>query len=223
MVLVFEHEFPLKNYSPSNSFLILETYLEILISGVNNHNYNRKLSKTTNSNTGFPVVDCDLAKEQKHHEFLLRVWNSNFLAPVESKLIGGDATAKAYPLSHFYGMDIITPKKNILSNVSFTQADVLDGLQYPNGYFDYIHVRDLLWYISTKDVRNKLFPDLLRVLKPGGWIESVEYDTVILNTGPNTHISHEKYDEVLDKVGDELIEYKTAFRSIRHIGKKLSV
>ncbi|CAG8756255.1 2283_t:CDS:2, partial [Dentiscutata heterogama] len=34
--------------------------------------------------------------------------------------------------------------------------------------------------------RNKLFPELLRILKPGGWIENIEYDTEIKNTGPNT-------------------------------------
>ncbi|CAG8748639.1 23624_t:CDS:2, partial [Racocetra persica] len=233
----------------------------------------------------FPVVDCDFDKEQKHHEFLLKVWNSNFLAPVESILLNGDARvldvgsgfgswiydmAKSYPLSHFNGIDMLVPK-NFLANVSFTQADVLEGLQYPNCYFDYIHMRDVLWYISTKDVRNKLFPDLLRVLKPGGWIESVEYDTEIMNKVSSyfrnhgiypdefykntsklfkenkleyqveerilcfsdcelivkfvileyTSISHEKYDEILDKVSSELIEYKTSFRSIRHYGKKL--
>ncbi|CAG8809009.1 13662_t:CDS:2, partial [Dentiscutata erythropus] len=36
-----------------------------------------------------------------------------------------------------------------------------------------------------------------------------------------TSISYEKYDEILDKSVVELAECKTAFRSIRHFGKKL--
>ncbi|CAG8628660.1 23777_t:CDS:2 [Dentiscutata erythropus] len=200
--------------------------------------------------------------------------------------------AKNYSLSHFTGIDIISSKKDvILSNVNFVQADILEGLQYSDCSFDYIHIRSLFHYVTTKDARNILFPDLLRLLKPGGWIENVEYDTVIMNSGPNTKflmdtlfnyflnhgiypdefyqnlsklfkennleyqieekieyftdsefamknyinlfrllksiileytsISREKYDEILDKVWDELIEYKTSFRMIRFFGKKL--
>ncbi|CAG8595017.1 5143_t:CDS:2 [Dentiscutata erythropus] len=258
-------------------------------SNLNNHGHN----KSTNSNTGFPVVDCDLEKEKRHHEFLFKVWNSNFSSPIESILKRGNAKVLdvGYTPSHFTGIDLIIPENFSPSNVNFVQADVLERLQYSNDYFDYIHVRDLLWHITTKDARNKLFPELLRVLKPGGWIENIEYDTEIMNTGPNTQflidilasyflnhgmypddfyknltrlfkennleyqveekiiyfsdaelstkkflfifkivksvileytsISSEKYDEKLDKVWAELMEYKTSFRSIRHFGKKL--
>ncbi|RIB15250.1 S-adenosyl-L-methionine-dependent methyltransferase [Gigaspora rosea] len=271
-------------------------------SNFNNQEHNKSIS----SNTGFPVIDCDFDQEKLNHEFQLQIWNSNFLSPVESILKCGNAKvldigcgfgtwiydmAKNYTLSHFTGIDIKTPKEVNLSNVSFVQADVLEGLQYSDCSFDYIHIRDLLWYITTKDARNKLFPDLSRILKPGGWIESLEYGPEIMNTGPNTQllfdilssyfrnhgiypddfnnnlsklfkennleyqveekiiyfsdaelatrkfiilfkliksvileytsISSEKYDEILDKVWAELIEYKTSVRVIRHFGKKL--
>ncbi|KAF0558072.1 S-adenosyl-L-methionine-dependent methyltransferase [Gigaspora margarita] len=168
-------------------------------SNFNNQEYNKILS----SKTGFPVVDCEFEEEKLHHEFLLNIWSSNFFSPVESILKRGNAKvldigcgfgtwiydmAKNYTLSNFIGIDIIIPKDAILSNVSFVQADVLEGLQYSDCSFDYIHVRDLLWYITTKDARSKLFPDLLRILKPGGWIESLEYDTEIMNPGPNTQL-----------------------------------
>ncbi|KAF0558073.1 S-adenosyl-L-methionine-dependent methyltransferase [Gigaspora margarita] len=269
-------------------------------------NRNSHEHKNTNANTGFPVVDCDLTKEKDHHEFLIKIWNSNFYSPVESILKRGNAKvldvgcgfgtwtydmANNYTLSHFTGIDVIIPKESVLSNVSFVQADVLDGLKYSDCSFDFIYIRDLLWYITTKDARNKLFPDLLRILKPGGWIECLEYDTEIMNTGPNTQflidilssyfrnhglcpndfykslsrlfkenkleyqveekiiyfydaelstkkyilifkvvksvileytsINSEQYDEILDKVWAELMDYKTCFRSIRHIAKKL--
>ncbi|RIB14839.1 S-adenosyl-L-methionine-dependent methyltransferase [Gigaspora rosea] len=277
-----------------------------VINDIDSNFNNQEHNKSISSNTGFPVIDCEIDEEKLHHEFLLKIWNSNFFSPVESILKRGNAKvldigcgfgtwiydmAKNYTLSHFTGIDIIIPKDVILSNVNFVQIDVLDGLKYPDCSFDYIHVRDLLWYITTKDARNKVFPDLLRILKPGGWIECLEYDTEIMNTGPNTQllidilssyfrnhgicpnefdknllklfkennleyqveekiiyfsdaelstrkfiiifkivksvileytsISSEKYDEILDKVWAELIEYKTSFRAIRYFGKKL--
>ncbi|CAG8595000.1 5142_t:CDS:2 [Dentiscutata erythropus] len=272
---------------------------------INDINDNHKHCETTISNTGFPVVDNELDEEKRHHELMVNIWNSTFSSPVESILKHGNAKvldigcgfgvwiydmALNYPLSHFTGIDIITPKDTLLSNVRLIQADVLKGLKYSDCSFDYIHSRDLFWYITTKDA-SKLFPDLLRILKPGGWIESVEYVTEITNPGPNTKfltdtlssylrnhgvcpdgfyknlsklfkennleyqieekviyisdsevtakkflivfkmvksvileytsIGSEKYDEILDKVSAELIEYKSYVRSLRHFGKKL--
>ncbi|CAG8673588.1 1936_t:CDS:2, partial [Dentiscutata heterogama] len=112
-------------------------------SSLNNHEHN----KSINSNTGFPVVDYDLEKEKHHHEFLFKIWNSNFSSPIESILKRGNVKvldvgcgygtwifdmANNYTLSHFTGIDIIAPKNIIPSNVSWVQADVLERLQYSN-------------------------------------------------------------------------------------------
>ncbi|CAG8738181.1 13090_t:CDS:2 [Dentiscutata erythropus] len=232
-----------------------------------NHGHHKK----TNSNTGFPVVDYELEEEKHRHEILLKAWNSNFYSPVESILKHGNAKvldigcgfgawiydmALNYPLSHFTGIDIITPKDSILSNVSLVQADVLKGLKYSDCSFDYIHGRDLLWYITTKDAR-KLFPvssyfrnhgifpydfykNLSKIFKENNLEYQVEektisfYDSELLTKKfiilfkilksvilEYTSISSEKYDEILDKVWAEVIEYKTSFRSIRYFGKKI--
>ncbi|CAG8803681.1 9271_t:CDS:1, partial [Dentiscutata erythropus] len=66
--------------------------------------------------------------------------------------------AKNYPLSYFTGIDIIDPKYSMLLNVCFTKGDVLKGLPYPDCSFDYIHIRALLWSLTSKDTSNKLFP-----------------------------------------------------------------
>ncbi|CAG8823857.1 30354_t:CDS:2 [Gigaspora margarita] len=160
--------------------------------------HNRKSSMST---TRFPIIESNIDEENGRHEHLLKVWGSNFYSPIESILESGDAKvldigcgfgswiydmAKNYPLSHFTGIDINNPKDATLPNVSLTQGDVLEGLPYPDCSFDYIHFRDFLWSISSKDASNKLFPELIRILKPGGWIEGAEFDVNILNVGPNT-------------------------------------
>ncbi|CAG8469208.1 3476_t:CDS:2, partial [Dentiscutata heterogama] len=130
--------------------------------------------KHTIASTKFPVADYNLNREYSHHDFFLKVWGSNYFSPIESILERGEVKvldvgcgfgswicdmAKIYPLSHFTGTDTIDPKDLTLSNVSFTQGDALEGLQYPDCSFDYIHFRDLLWHITSKDASNKLFPD----------------------------------------------------------------
>ncbi|CAG8655910.1 3552_t:CDS:2 [Dentiscutata erythropus] len=145
--------------------------------------------KYTVASTNFPVADYNLDKEYSRHEYFLKVWGSNFSSPIEPILKHGDAKvldAKKYPLSYFTGIDIMDPKDIAISNVSFTQGDVLEGLQYPDCSFDYIHFGELLWSITSKDASNKLFPELLRILKPGGWIESMETDINFIDVGPNT-------------------------------------
>ncbi|CAG8539715.1 22_t:CDS:2 [Cetraspora pellucida] len=160
-----------------------------------------KFQEYIKANTGFPSIDSNLDKEYHHNVIILKAWGSNFFSPIESTLKDGDAKvldigcgfgtwvcdmAKTYPLSHFTGIDIVNRKDVMPSNVCIEQADVLKELQYLDCSFDYIHIKDILWSISSKDAQTKLFPELLRILKPGGWIENVEFDMKVINPGPNT-------------------------------------
>ncbi|CAG8786599.1 2301_t:CDS:2, partial [Racocetra persica] len=129
--------------------------------------------------------------------------------------------AKSYPLSQFTGIDLINRIDVMPSNVCITQADVLKGLQYLDCSFDYIHIRDLLWSISSKDAQTKLFPELLRILKPGGWIEDIEFDMKITNAGPNTKFlldacvcSEGFYKNALKLFKDNNLEYQVEERII---------
>ncbi|CAG8501393.1 6620_t:CDS:2 [Dentiscutata heterogama] len=108
----------------------------------------------------------------------LRVCNfrSNFSSPIETTLKLGGAQAldvacgsglwafemaSDYPLSEFTGVDI----------APIFPSDIMP----PN---------DLFHHFPLKIIRDRLFPDLVRVLKPGGWIEIQDRDPNMINAGP---------------------------------------
>ncbi|KAI8393831.1 S-adenosyl-L-methionine-dependent methyltransferase [Radiomyces spectabilis] len=61
------------------------------------------------------------------------------------------------------------------NNVELVIADVLQGLPFEDGTFDFVHMR-LLCRAFKKDEWETVFRELLRVTKPGGYIESLESD-----------------------------------------------
>lgn len=92
-----------------------------------------------------------------------------------------------YPLSDFIGVDILPLIiKRHPSNVEFIQADIKIRLPFPDMSFDYIHMRHMLFYFTEKDWKNMVIPELIRVLKPGGYLEIAEADIEWYNTSPIT-------------------------------------
>ena len=95
---------------------------------------------------------------------------------------------KKYPKSNFVGLDLSTmfsnQETNMPSNCKFLQHDVTQPLPFPDHHFDYIHQRFII-----AGVREHGWPqiivNLMRVLKPGGWIELSEpLIAEIANAGP---------------------------------------
>ncbi|KAI9482754.1 MAG: hypothetical protein EXX96DRAFT_498351 [Benjaminiella poitrasii] len=97
--------------------------------------------------------------------------------------------ATAFPHSQFYGVDIATIYPNSIKppNTQFQHCDILDpeGLPYPDGYFDYVHMRLVYNCFSKSDLKIVL-NEINRVLKPGGYLEMRDIDPIIKNTGPTT-------------------------------------
>ncbi|KAI8380854.1 S-adenosyl-L-methionine-dependent methyltransferase [Blakeslea trispora] len=97
--------------------------------------------------------------------------------------------ASSYPHAQFYGIDICHqfPTSIKPANAHFLQRDLLntDGLPYPDGYFDYIHMRSTYNCFSFDDVKF-VMRELSRVLKPGGYMEVREVDPILQNRGPTT-------------------------------------
>ncbi|KAI8613717.1 S-adenosyl-L-methionine-dependent methyltransferase [Chytriomyces sp. MP71] len=63
-------------------------------------------------------------------------------------------------------------------------GNVLEGLPYADNTFDYVHQRLLVTAIPN-DKWPAVIAELIRVTKPGGWIELVECDVVQHRQGPN--------------------------------------
>lgn len=93
--------------------------------------------------------------------------------------------AKEFPQAEVVGLDIVKPNINSEArpvNTLFTQRDVLKGLPFTDGVFDYVHMRFLIAALPTKDFLS-VINELQRVTRPGGWIELTE-PGLLLNTGP---------------------------------------
>jgi len=58
-------------------------------------------------------------------------------------------------------------------NVSFLQLNATNGLPFPDDTFDYVFVRWLTTAFTEEQWKSAILPELVRVCKPGGWIEVI--------------------------------------------------
>ncbi len=95
--------------------------------------------------------------------------------------------AREFPQAQVTGVDIElhTPALPRLANIHMQQANILDGLPFPNTTFDFVHQRLLVGAIPALKWYDVLL-ELLRVTRPGGWIEVVESGMVYPQAGPAT-------------------------------------
>src|SRR5581483_2189940 len=97
--------------------------------------------------------------------------------------------ALTYPLSKFVGVDTLSLlPKCYPSNVEFVQTDMRSSLPFPNDTFDYIHMRHMIMNFTYQEWSNLVIPELVRVLKPGGYLELTESDVEWGNVSPTTEL-----------------------------------
>ncbi|CAG8610535.1 1210_t:CDS:2, partial [Acaulospora morrowiae] len=143
-------------------------------------------------------------KERRHlaHNILREIFGGNFSAPVRNILrtrrarvleVGcGPGTwvlemSSDYRGNSFIGLDMLSmfPETKPYC-VEFVVGDVLKGLSYPDETFDYVFMRFLCIEFSEVQWKNYVIPELIRVLKPNGWLELMEADLNIGSGGPET-------------------------------------
>ncbi|CAG8545300.1 1718_t:CDS:2 [Cetraspora pellucida] len=122
------------------------------------------------------------------HNICNHIFNGNVGAPVHKKLQNGakvlefgcetaiwtTEVAAEFPDSEFYAVDYTISSDssdNNNNNVTFIECDILKKkLPFPDNEFDYIFSRDKS-VIFGKDYFHDVLSELLRVLKPEGWLE----------------------------------------------------
>ena len=137
-----------------------------------------------------PSDDKEINRLDFQHYMLRYTLRGNFAAPIQnpkSILDVGSGTgrwayemATLFPDANVVGTDIAAPSQEIADqggarpeNYAFVSGNILEGLPFSDGAFDYTHMRLLLFAIPEArwpDVTR----ELVRVTKPGGWIEMVE-------------------------------------------------
>ncbi|KAG2175831.1 hypothetical protein INT44_000309 [Umbelopsis vinacea] len=85
--------------------------------------------------------------------------------------------ATEYPSSTFHGMDIAPTFPTMIKppNVTFKIGDALDNLPYRSDTFDLVQIR-LMVAAFRFDEWDTVYKNVMRVLKPGGYIQVMEPD-----------------------------------------------
>lgn len=92
--------------------------------------------------------------------------------------------AATFPQARVIGMDLVPPavdEATILGhgldqrppNYSFAPGNILEGLPFPDASFDFVHQRLLITAVP-KDRWPAVIGELVRVTRPGGWVELAE-------------------------------------------------
>lgn len=127
------------------------------------------------------------------HYVLRQAFKGNFLAPIENPLAILDVgtgtgrwareVATVFPSANVIGLDLNAPpvdekaeaggEEMRPSNYGFVPGNILEGLPFTDASFDFVHMR-LLVLALPHDRWPFVANELIRVTRPGGWVESVE-------------------------------------------------
>ncbi|KAG9285200.1 hypothetical protein G9A89_004415 [Geosiphon pyriformis] len=163
-------------------------------------------------------LECDRLAIQ--HFLFRHLWQGNFSSPIEPKLREGARVldvgcgpgtwlldmASQYDKTEFYGIDIVPifPSEIKPFNTHFERADILRGLPFPNGHFDFVRASLLNLAFTERDWQEQVIPELIRVTKIGGWIEIEETDMKITNSPPELELLMEEWFKSLRRLGIDL-------------------
>jgi ubiquinone/menaquinone biosynthesis C-methylase UbiE len=141
-----------------------------------------------------PSDDQEINRLDFQHYMLRYALRGNYAAPLNRPLSILDVgcgtgrwameMASIFPDANVVGTDLVLPKADGNAslgaglvarpeNVTFVQGNVLEGLPFAEGSFDFVHMRLLLFAIPA-DRWPQVTRELVRVTRPGGWVESVE-------------------------------------------------
>ncbi|CAG8499242.1 14292_t:CDS:2 [Ambispora leptoticha] len=110
--------------------------------------------------------------------------------------------ADEFKNSVFVGLDIKAAEfpKDSPPNVAFIECNVLDQIPFPENTFDYVHQSGMLPSYKANEWRVVL-RDIVRVLKPGGYVEISELDFRYNKAGPVTKKIHRAYQQYIESKG----------------------
>ncbi|CAB4425692.1 unnamed protein product [Rhizophagus irregularis] len=162
----------------------------------------------------FPIPDdVDIPFSQMLHYVHRFIWQGNFSSPVEERLKSSSSrarvlnvkcgegawlkdNAKLYQTADFFGCDITATLQYDVSP-SFLKADILDGLRYyDKNTFDFIYLQFGLY--TENEWRDKVIKELVRLCKPGGWIEILDCENQFYNERDTTSRLGQAYRLYLD-------------------------
>jgi len=141
-----------------------------------------------------PKDDAEIHRLDFQHYMLRYALRSNYLAPIGQPrdiLDVGTGTGRwaiemalAFPAANVVGVDLVTPAADAEAekragldirpeNYTFVTANILERLPFPGMSFDFVHQRLLVGAIPAVRWPDDI-AEMVRVTRPGGWVELVE-------------------------------------------------
>nr|CAG8464974.1 5170_t:CDS:2 [Entrophospora candida] len=139
------------------------------------------------------------------HYFLRHMWQGNFSAPISDLLTMGGAkvlyvgfesekwlldTSKEYPNTKFVGIitkdfysltdDNSDCEAFSLTNATFYNMNLLDGLPFSDNEFDLVFVRMYDNPFTEQEWEQNIIKEVVRLTKRGGWLELMPTDNRIM-------------------------------------------
>jgi SAM-dependent methyltransferase len=144
----------------------------------------------------FPRHESEIDRLDVQHYALRATLRGNYVVPLESPrrvLDVGCGTGQwafdlcaEFPDAEVVGLDLEQSKSGGPPNYSFVKGNLLHGLPFSDGHFDFVHQRLLLASGVPVSSWPAVVADLVRVTGPGGWLELVEAAPRMASTGPAT-------------------------------------
>jgi SAM-dependent methyltransferase len=141
----------------------------------------------------FPRHPGEIDRLDIQHYALREMLRANYLAPVDEpgRILDvgcgtgqwGFEMCREHPSALVVGLDLVSGKPGQPRRYGFVRGNVLHGLPFVDGGFDFIHQRLLVSGIPVAAWRG-LVAELVRVTRPGGWVELVEVPFEIERAGP---------------------------------------
>jgi len=150
-----------------------------------------------------PKDDKEVQRLDFQHYMLRYLLRGNYAAPLSnpsSILDVGCGTgrwatemAAVFPQANVVGIDLLPPpmeETNAMTgavnarpeNFAFVRGNLLEGLPFADSSFDYTHMRLLIFALPV-DRWQDAASELVRVTRPGGWVEWLEGDIFTQNAG----------------------------------------
>lgn len=137
-----------------------------------------------------PKDDQEINRLDFEHHLLRYTLRGNYAAPIRepaSVLDVGSGTGRwaiemagIFPAANVIGLDVVAPAAHasgpsdrLPDNYLFVSGNLLDGLPFAGASFDFVHMR-LLFTAIPAARWDAVIGELVRVTRPGGWIELVE-------------------------------------------------
>ncbi|CAG8649167.1 3755_t:CDS:2 [Racocetra fulgida] len=168
----------------------------------------RRFHNVENVKYHLPNDENESDRLHSQHFILRYLWQSNFSSPVDHILSKPGAKVR-----DIIGLDISPHQPTTIKpkNFDFVKSNVEEGLPFDDNNFDFVFQRLLVIGI-TKEKWPYVVNELVRVLKPGGFLELYPFTYIKFHS-----IYHEEY-EILEQQGSDFDSYQKLEEYCRNQG-----